>query len=828
MSNGDEEVLRGESESLFARDFDGHLIRMDKVTAEQLDQEVTIKIDGRPVSVKRAVPATDAQGNILYDTQKLIIPRATTVLDAAALAYANEVNPIPVLCHRDYMHPVAVCRVCVVQLAKFKRRFNKVDDDYTRLWPACQHRVEPDMEVKTASSPDTRAAERVRSSVQAVLELLMADHPSPCAKERQTGDCELEELARRFGVKAPRFSKRPSRPRDDSSLVIAVDHDACILCDRCIRGCNDIRHNEVIGRAAKGYQARIAFDLDAPMGGSSCVACGECMVSCPTGALTHRAAVEADPWKQITPPPEPVPARALFEHPLPEIRNAFDGVSHPFLQWNSRAVVRRQFRKGDIICREGEFGSTAFLIENGSVDIFIKAPRTHVDDKVAPGLFGLLRRFHSKLASRGEDRREDEGTRGYIPIDAPVALPYGKPEATLGRGDIFGEMTCMSFYPRSATVRAAEDCTVLEMLRNVLYIMQRSKSFRTVLEKKYRQRAIGQHLRSLSIFTSLRTDEAQFEEFVASMREKVSLRRCDPGETIVRQGATAEDGFYLVRTGFVKVTQERPGGELVLNYIGPGGYFGEIALLADLPELRGHLPRGGVRVATCTALDHVDVVRFTPEDFRSILDRFPSVRDVLVREAIERLEQNRLAMQEAQTVPLGDFLGQGLMNAQSLLVLDLEKCTRCDECTKACADTHEGVTRLVREGLRFDKFLVASSCRSCLDPYCMVGCPVGSIRRRESREIIIEDWCIGCGKCAENCPYGNINMHPFPTGEYGPDPDRPDRKIPVVQQKATTCDLCKSLSPNHEPSCVYACPHDAAHRMSGRELLELVDRATIS
>ena len=158
------------------------------------------------------------------------------------------------------------------------------------------------------------------------------------------------------------------------------------------------------------------------------------------------------------------------------------------------------------------------------------------------------------------------------------------------------------------------------------------------------------------------------------------------------------------------------------------------------------------------------------------------------------------------------------MNAQSLLVLDLEKCTRCDECTKACADTHDGVTRLIREGLRFDKFLVASSCRSCLDPYCMVGCPVGAIRRRETREIIIEDWCIGCGKCAENCPYGNINMHPFATGEKAPDPENPSRMLAVVRQKATTCDLCHDLGPNAEPSCVYACPHDAAHRMSGAAL----------
>jgi Fe-S-cluster-containing hydrogenase component 2 len=156
-------------------------------------------------------------------------------------------------------------------------------------------------------------------------------------------------------------------------------------------------------------------------------------------------------------------------------------------------------------------------------------------------------------------------------------------------------------------------------------------------------------------------------------------------------------------------------------------------------------------------------------------------------------------------------LNQGLMNAQSLLVLDLEKCTRCDECTKACADAHQGVTRLIREGLRFDKFLVASSCRSCLDPYCMVGCPVGSIRRRQSLEIIIEDWCIGCGLCSENCPYGNINMV-----------EQHDNAKKADVRKATTCDLCSNLGPGTEPSCVYACPHDAAHRMKGPDLLALV------
>ena len=70
--------------------------------------------------------------------------------------------------------------------------------------------------------------------------------------------------------------------------MIAVDHQACILCDRCIRACNELQNNEVIGRTGKGYGARIAFDLDQPMGDSSCVACGECAAVCPTGALVDK------------------------------------------------------------------------------------------------------------------------------------------------------------------------------------------------------------------------------------------------------------------------------------------------------------------------------------------------------------------------------------------------------------------------------------------------------------------------------------------------------------------------------------------------------------
>ncbi|GIW80886.1 MAG: hypothetical protein KatS3mg105_2693 [Gemmatales bacterium] len=760
---------------------------------------VRLTIDGKEV----AVPPTKTA----YDPQfKTHVEIPTTIYDAA-LEWSrqnNEPNPIPILCHREHVNPVAVCRVCVVDIG------GRV------LAPACYRPVEEGMQVRTSAT-----SERVRDSVKTLLQLLVADQP-PLNRSHHDGN-ELVALAQRFQVdNSPFPPPARERGRDDSSIVIAVDHDACILCDRCIRGCNEIRHNHVLGRMGKGYSARIAFDLDAPMGESSCVACGECMISCPTGALTFRRPVHADPWQGIQPPPEQVSAQVLARHPL------FEGVSEQFLEWNQGSVVRRHFKKGEIICREGEFGYSAFYIEKGSVDIFIQSPLKHVKKSASKfnwGPFGLIRRFASSLVGRNEDQREEEGESRFIHIDAPVSLNYDNPVSTLGEGDIFGEMTCMSHYPRSATVRAATDCVVLEMLRNVLYILQRNKASRALLDQRYRERALDSHLRSVRIFSELLKDESRFNQFVEFLRgkdekgdDRVELLRLPPGEVIFRQGDAA-DHFYLVRIGFVKVSQARPGGEDVLTYLGPGSYFGEIGLMSHIPEIRELAPPG-VRIATCTALDHVDLVRINGETFYQVLEKFPEIKEQLIKVAVEHLHENEEKRNQVETVPLSEFLSQGLMNAQSLLVLDLERCTRCDECTKACADAHDGVTRLVREGLRFDKFLVASSCRSCLDPYCMVGCPVGSIRRRNSREIIIEDWCIGCGKCAENCPYGNINMHPFE--QLVPDPIDPNRKIAVVQQKATMCDLCADL-PDQQPSCVYACPHDAAFRMSGAEFRRRVE-----
>src|SRR5206468_4858556 len=135
-----------------------------------------------------------------------------------------------------------------------------------------------------------------------LTELLLADHPSPCAKERSTADCELEALGRRYGLQATPATDHGRWTTDTSSKVIAVDHQACILCDRCIRACDEVQSNDVIGRTGKGYTARIAFDLDAPMGESTCVSCGECAAACPTGALTNKPlAAPIQPKRSLRP-----------------------------------------------------------------------------------------------------------------------------------------------------------------------------------------------------------------------------------------------------------------------------------------------------------------------------------------------------------------------------------------------------------------------------------------------------------------------------------------------------------------------------------------------
>ncbi len=816
--------VRLDDEGLFARDIDGQLIRVERATASELDQDVTLTIDGRKVTVKKAVPTRDAQGNIIRDDSGAPQPRYTTIFDAASEAFVQkpgDPHPIPALCHKEHLPPVGVCRVCVVEATEMTRRGPR-----KKLVPACVQRVNDGMIVDTINSgSDPDAAARVSASCRTVMELLVADH-LPDSQRDATGN-ELAALAQRMGISKSRFaSPSASRGHDDSSKMISVDHDQCILCGRCQRGCNWVKGNNVIGRGEKGYESRIAFDLDDPMGQSSCVSCGECAVSCPTGALQFQPSFIETQIRRVRDDMvadkmdgDIVTADELVNDP--ERYPLFAGIPYKFLQFNGAAVVRRLMQPGDVLCREGEYGSTAFIILDGEFEIFLNNSRGAVRSRSAGGFAGWFGGLKTVVEKVG----------GFARLADVGAATLSEDQRILRNRDdvILGEMTCMNRYPRSATVVATVPSEVLEIKRNVLYMLQRSAVSREILDRVYRERSLRGQMASLPIFDSL--DEASKKKAADYLTNKADLISVDPGQTIFSQGDVA-DNYYINKLGFVKVTQTYGRDQRVLNYLGPGNGFGEIGLLGaigdTLHDALGGSVRPGVRTATCAALDHVELIRIRGEHFRDLLTQFPELKNALSAKASEILKRDQEARSRLQAVEADEFLDQGLYLAQSLLVLDLERCTRCDECTKACADTHDGVTRLVRDGLRFDKYLVASSCRSCMDPYCLVGCPVDAIHRNgDSLEIEIEDYCIGCGLCAENCPYGNINMHGFDKQDVDANgrlqtvyQEIDGRKLPVVQQRATTCDLCRSI--DGKPSCVYACPHEAAFRMTGKQLMDIV------
>ncbi|MCY0992771.1 formate dehydrogenase subunit alpha [Nannocystis sp. ILAH1] len=219
-------------------------------------------------------------------------PAGSTIWEAARAAGIE----IPVLCHDPRYRPVGVCRMCVVDVG------GRV------LAASCVRPCEPGMKV-TASGPEIEAHRKLLTA------LLLADQPQAPSQQRPEGS-DLVALGRRYGLVGEGASadllglpRGTGRPQDPSSPVIGVDHQACILCDRCVRACDELQSNEVITRSGKGYGAKIAFDLDLPMGSSSCVSCGECMDACPTDALVNKPlAPRRRRPLPLAPAPEPKPA----------------------------------------------------------------------------------------------------------------------------------------------------------------------------------------------------------------------------------------------------------------------------------------------------------------------------------------------------------------------------------------------------------------------------------------------------------------------------------------------------------------------------------------
>ena len=400
----------------------------------------------------------------------------------------------------------------------------------------------------------------------------------------------------------------------------------------------------------------------------------------------------------------------------------------------------------------------------------------------------------------------------------------------IGAGSIFGEVGLISGRRRGATIRAAEDSIAVEIPRTAaLKLMATSKEAKDTVNRITTERTV------LQIFGS-----GLSAADVADVLAKAEVKEIKPGDAIIREGDESYD-IFIVRRGSMVVEREIGGKPVFLNYIPAGQWAGE-----------GALVEGGRRGATVRAAIRSDVIKLDGDLFRILLNRKPELVARLRSEMSTRRRINDYIDKEKDKfsgvldyyTSVAKFLvDQGVGEATDVLLIDERLCVGCDNCEKACADAHDGLSRLDREaGRTYANLHVPTSCRHCEHPHCMTDCPPNAIHRGPDGEVFIDDTCIGCGNCQRFCPYGVIRMDKPPPKKpglipwllfgAGPGPGEPDqawkdanaKKGGGSHKQAIKCDMCSGKKGG--PACVRACPTGAAIRVSPENFLSvaLLDR----
>ncbi len=414
--------------------------------------------------------------------------------------------------------------------------------------------------------------------------------------------------------------------------------------------------------------------------------------------------------------------------------------------------------------------------------------------------------------------RKDDYTNSFFSIvDGEVVIDvpdkFGKVKTVaLRRGQYFGELGLLSGRRRSSTVRAGANCALVETpRRSMLKLIASIESVRRQIDETSLRRAVRTQI---APFVS----EADMDEMIKG----ATIKNFAAGQSLFKEGDEA-DGLHLIRRGSVTISRVLGGKEVVLSYVPAGNYVGEMALLSS--EAR--------RSATVRAAVNCETILLSAKKFNEVLVNNATLRGGIEARVLDRLSKNVQRETEPDPGNLISFLvKQGLGEGTDVLLIDESLCVRCDNCEKACADVHDGTSRLDRQaGPTFANLHVPTSCRHCENPHCMKECPPDAIHRNPNGEVFIDSTCIGCGNCQRNCPYGVIQMSQINPKRSAPSlwawlltglTPEPGREghyhNEELGKKAVKCDMCKDLSGG--PACVRACPTGAAIRVSPEKFID--------
>ncbi len=389
-------------------------------------------------------------------------------------------------------------------------------------------------------------------------------------------------------------------------------------------------------------------------------------------------------------------------------------------------------------------------------------------------------------------------------------------------GQFFGEDGLISGRRRGETVTTASRCVLIETPRNSMTKLTRSvEDVRKMIDAAYVTAALA------TLFPSLDP----------GARKRLAYR----AETLMHRAGTVifaegdePDGLHLIRRGTAEITKRHEGVDEQIDSVRAGSTIGEVAVLHP----------GRLRTATARAGVDCETVRI-PTDL--ILSFVESEREI--REYLERKEQEFIIADARRQHGRGTMMWlqkAGGKEATDLLMIDETLCVRCDNCEKACAETHGGVSRLNREaGATYmtsagSALHLPTACQHCENPKCMTDCPPDALNRDPNGEVWINDeTCIGCGNCEAYCPYDVIKMAKvdndpgpgllmrllFPRRAVKEDGrSKPAEGGAPSIKKAVKCDLCRELpakkSGAPRAACVASCPTGAIVRIDPGEYVD--------
>ena len=559
---------------------------------------------------------------------------------------------------------------------------------------------------------------------------------------------------------------------------------ACIGCNDCLLAC-PLPEAKQVTIAQLNHAVLDEHIVSADVIGfvQACTQCQQCVPVCPADlhradivlynklkveevAADHEMPLQVGP--SITGSGWSLDALANHVASLP----LFSGVEPDVLRRMLQSTTLRRLEPHDVLVREGEFHERLFVVLDGSVE--------------------------QTTSSTTSDR-----TRILL----------------LGPGSFHGELAVMGNQEETYTITCVLPATVLEFPKATVFrLMNEAPAFKATMEDLYQRRAIWTHARTSPLLAALP------EEAVEDLLSKAQFRVLRPGAVVFREGDQPGD-LHLVRTGFLRVARRFGSDERVLQYFREGDVFGAVALLFNQ-----------LQSATVSANTRSEIVTIPGAAVTALLERSPDLRKTLIAEST-KAEEVILQMGSAprpdpkdratsMMMSLEGLVDRGVMQGHEVLLIDTSICTDCNNCVDACGRRH-GYSRIERTGLQLGNMLFPSACRHCEDPVCLL-CSVNGIVREPDGEIrIVPDNCIGCGACAERCPYDNIQMHELTEQKESGflsklfrRAEEPSAEDQLKQRLAVKCDLCAGYD---YYACVHACPVGAAMRVDPVEVFGRTD-----